>query len=238
MVPHVTAICASCNYYLYRLSSICRYLTVNATRTVVQALITSCLDYCNSLMTKISSTQIERLQRIQNKAARMILRVPSGEHITSTLQQLHWLPVCHRINYKILTTVFKCLHALAPIYLVELLEARQRDKRLRHADTLFLHQRIARKHVGEQAFGTAAPLLWNNLPAQLRSMTTLPTFKNSILGTDEMVSRNVFCFCFFLWMHVICIVYYVLICFICAARWSTLWEVALLEKLFYYYYHY
>ena len=64
MVPHVTAICASCNYHLYRLSSIQRYLTVNATRTVVQALITSRLDCCNSVMINIPSKQMERLQKI------------------------------------------------------------------------------------------------------------------------------------------------------------------------------
>ena len=69
MVPNVTAICASCNYHLYRLSSIRRYLTVNATRTVVQALITSRLDYCNSLMVNIPPTHMERLQKIQNNAA-------------------------------------------------------------------------------------------------------------------------------------------------------------------------
>ena len=181
MVPNVTAICASCNYHLYRLSSIRRYLTVNATRTVVQALITSRLDYCNSLMINISSTQMERLQKIQNKAARMISRVPSSQHITPVLQQLHWLPVRCRITYKILVTVFKCLHALAPTYLIELLEARQLDKRLRHTSTPFLHQPVARKHVGEQAFGTAAPFLWNNLPTQLRSaLSTLPAFKTAL----------------------------------------------------------
>ena len=123
-VPNVTAICASCNYHLYRLSSIRRYLAVNVTRTVVQALITSRLDYCNSLMINIPSTQMERLQKIQNKAARMISRVPSSQHITPVLQQLHWLPVRCRIAYRrSMVTVFKCFHALTPTYLIELLEA-------------------------------------------------------------------------------------------------------------------
>ena len=126
---------------------------------VVQALITSRLDYCNSLMINIPSTQMERLQKIQNKAARMISQVPSSQRITPVLQQLHWLSVCCRIIYKILVTVFKCLHALAPAYLIELLEARQLDKRLRHTNTIFLHQPVPRKHVGEQEFGMVAPSL-------------------------------------------------------------------------------
>ena len=113
---HVTAICASCNYLLYRLSSIQCYLTVNATRTVIQALITSCLDYCNSLMINIPSTQMESLQKIQNKAARMISRVPFSQHITPVLQQLHWLPVCCCIIYlrSWLLCSRACMHLLLP----------------------------------------------------------------------------------------------------------------------------
>ena len=81
MISHVTVICASCTYHLCRPSSIRRYLTAEANRTVIQALITSHLDHCHSLMINIPSTQIECLQKIQNKAARMVLRVPSHQHI-------------------------------------------------------------------------------------------------------------------------------------------------------------
>ena len=92
------------------------------------------------------------------------------------LRRLHWVPVRCCINYKILVIVFKCLHALAPTCLTELLETRQQDRRLRHTDTLFLHQSI-KKHEREQAFGPAAPRLWNSLSAQHRSLTTSSAFK-------------------------------------------------------------
>ena len=136
----------------------------------------------NSLMINIPSTQIERLQKIQNKAARMILWVPFHQHITPALQQLHWLPVRCCIKYKILVTVFKCMHALAHTHLTELLETRQRDRQLWNTDTLFLHQPMTRKYVGESAFCTAAPHLWNDLPAQIQSASALSA-SNTALKT-------------------------------------------------------
>ena len=86
MISQVTAICAACNFQLYRLSSVRRYLTVDATKNAVQALITSRLDYCNSLLLNLPTSQIARLQRIQNKAARLVTRTSMREHITPVLK--------------------------------------------------------------------------------------------------------------------------------------------------------
>ena len=74
MTHHVTAVCAACNYHLYRLSSIHHYLTTEATKSAVNALVTYRLDYCNSLLVNLPASQILRLQRVQNNAARLIMR--------------------------------------------------------------------------------------------------------------------------------------------------------------------
>ena len=72
MTDHVTAVCSACNYHLYRLSSIRHYLTTEAAKSAVNALVTSRLDYCNSLLHNIPLSQTARLQRVQNNAARLI----------------------------------------------------------------------------------------------------------------------------------------------------------------------
>ena len=69
MTDNVTAVCAACNYHLYRLSSIRHYLTNEAAKSAVNALVTSRLDYCNSLLYNIPLPQTTRLQRVQNNAA-------------------------------------------------------------------------------------------------------------------------------------------------------------------------
>ena len=63
---------------------------------------------------------LEKLQRVQNTAARLICNISKFDHITPTLVKLHWLPVRHRINFKILLITFKVIHCLAPEYLSEL----------------------------------------------------------------------------------------------------------------------
>ena len=114
MDKQVTAVCKACNFHLYRLSSIRRYITTDAARSVAQALITSRLDYCNSLLANLTNTQMKRLKSIQHKAARLVTRTPLREHITPVLKQLHWLPVECRITYKIMVLVYKCVNGTAP----------------------------------------------------------------------------------------------------------------------------
>ena len=180
MCQRVTAICRSCNYQLYRLSTIRRYLTMDAAINAVHALITSRLDYCNSLLAGLPDNQITRLQRIQNKAARLITYTPRRDHITPVLMHLHWLPVESRVKYKILVTAYKCMHGLAPPYLSELLISKKRDSRLRQTGAPTLFQPIAKKGIGNQSFGVAAPKQWNILPVTLRTAESLVSFKSHL----------------------------------------------------------
>lgn len=86
---------------------------------VIHAFITSRLDYCNSLYVGLDQSSLHRLQLVQNAAARLLTGTKKREHITPVLASLHWLPVCFRIDFKILLLVFKILNGLAPSYLSE-----------------------------------------------------------------------------------------------------------------------
>ena len=70
------------------------------------------LDYCNSLLYETPEYQTTKLQRVMNASARLIYRTHKFCHITPLLAELHWLPVCFRIHYKILLITFKILHGL------------------------------------------------------------------------------------------------------------------------------
>ena len=180
MVDQISATCAACNYHIHRRSSIRRYLTEKATKNAVQALITSRLDYCNSLLIGIPSEQLNRLQRIQNKAARLVTLTKRRESITPVLQNLHWLPVESRIHYKSLLLAFKCQHGQAHTYLSDLLRPHEPDSRLRQDNGPKLVQPRSKKLIGEQGFGVAAPRLWNSIPTELRAIDTLYAFKKII----------------------------------------------------------
>ena len=112
MSTHVTKIAASCFYSLYNIRRIRKYLSRQSCETLVNALVTSRLDYCNSLLYGLPSTLLSRLQRVQNSAARLINKVPRFSPSSPLLFNLHLLPVKHRTIFKILLITYKAIHFL------------------------------------------------------------------------------------------------------------------------------
>ena len=96
MEKQVNTICKSCYYQIRFIGSIFPYITTEACKTLVQALVISRLDCVNALPYDISLTLVSCLQRIQNCAARLLTRTRKKKHITLVLLQLHWLPVKYR----------------------------------------------------------------------------------------------------------------------------------------------
>ena len=89
MNAHVSNIARTCYFELRRLASIRRFLTSTATATLVSAFILSRIDYCNSLLLGSTHDVTSLLQRIQNYAARVILRLPKSSSITIHLKSHH-----------------------------------------------------------------------------------------------------------------------------------------------------
>ena len=86
--------------YIRNFASISPNLCKSTAITLANALVTSKLDYCNSLLSSISVKDLNRLQGIQNTICRINCRLP---HFSSTIcarRSLHWLPVKQRIQFK------------------------------------------------------------------------------------------------------------------------------------------
>ena len=127
-----------CYLNIRRIWSIRKYLTTNATRTLVQALVTSHLDYNNSLLYGISEGLLDKIQKVQNAAARVILKLKKTDHITGALKRLHWLPVRYRIKYKIAVITYNTLYGNGPLYLRNLLHIRESERGLRSGNKFML----------------------------------------------------------------------------------------------------
>ena len=178
MESHVSAVCRSAYMHLHNIGRVRNCLDQKTAKTLVHALITSRLDYCNSVLYGVSEKLLHRLQLIQNSAARIVTKSRKRTHITPILKQLHWLPVTYRIQYKALFTVFKILDGTAPGYLSELILQYKPKRSLRSENQLLLEVPCTRlKTFGDRAFSVFGPKLLNNLPMHVKQAGTLEHFK-------------------------------------------------------------
>ena len=174
MEAHVRNVCSSAFYHFYHISRIRDVLDIKTAATVVQALVISRLDYCNSLLYGLPSTLINWLQQVQNAAARVVARPGGWEHITLVLFRLHWLPVQYRITFKILLLTYRALHGLAPSYVTALLAPCRLSRALRSGQQHLLRLPQTRLLTfGDRSFAFAAPKLWNSLPCKIQEAASL-----------------------------------------------------------------
>ena len=178
---HVSHICRSAYTALRQISSIRQYLTLQATKTLVCSLVLSRLDYSNALLSDCPKESLQRLQKVQNNAARLVLKLKKTDHITPALKQLHWLPIQSRIKYKLCLHCHNFFVGSSPSFISELLSIYQPSRSLRSSDDKYtLVQPRSNRKVGERAFTYSAPKHWNSLPLHIRSLTSTPAFKRAL----------------------------------------------------------
>ena len=185
METAINKTCQSVIYHLHNIRRIKRFLCFEDRKTIVQAVVMSRIDYCNSLLFGVSSTHLMKLQRVQNAAARLVCSIPKHEHITPSLIRLHWLPVKFRVNFKIAMLTFKCINKTAPEYLSSLVTIRKTSRyNLRSNTGKLLQDNTARskKTLGDRAFSNASATVWNSLPVLIRNQENFSIFK-SLLKT-------------------------------------------------------
>ena len=120
---YVNSICKSAWLNLSNISRSRRSLTTDAAKILFQAYVMSKIGYCSSLLYGIPDKSLNRVQRIQNYAARVLLRLHKFSHITPALATLHWLPVNRWVIFKIALLVYKALTGQAPAYIADLVQS-------------------------------------------------------------------------------------------------------------------
>ena len=107
------------------------FLSLSVAKTIATALVSSRLDYCNSLLYNTANKDIARLQRVQNCLARVVTRSPRFSSSVPLLKSLHWLPVHYRIIFKICTISYQALASKQPTYLNSMLTPARNSRELR-----------------------------------------------------------------------------------------------------------
>ena len=143
-------------------------------------MVTSNLDYCNSLLYGIAGHQLLRLQRIQNTAARLILQRDRWSSATTMLNELHWLPIKKRISFKVLLMLYKAINGLAPDYISALATPYVPHRHLRSANNNLLFVPKTHLHYGDITFTVSAAKMWNQLPTVITLSGSVNIFKKNL----------------------------------------------------------
>jgi len=158
--------------------SIRRSLTQATLTGLVVSLVLTRVDYCNSVLTSLPLSQLNRLQAVIDAAARLILSGRRCDHITPLLEQLHWLRVPEKNKYKLCVLVYRCLHGMAPKYLANSFQRVSDVTTRRHLRSAATSQLIVPatrcSTLGDRAFPVAAARAWNALPHSVSSASSLP----------------------------------------------------------------
>ncbi|KAI4904369.1 hypothetical protein NFI96_007938, partial [Prochilodus magdalenae] len=198
---HIANLTRSCRFLLYNIRRIRPFLSQEATQLLVQSLVISRLDYCNSLLAGLPLRAIRPLQLVQNAAACLIFNLPKFTHVTPLLRSLHWLPVVAHIRFKTLMLAYKAKNGPAPPYLMAKVKSRAVPRALGASSTARLEPPSLRTHERQASrlFSVLAPRWWNELPLGVRTAESLAVFKRRLKtrlfddggerDTDDLLSR-------------------------------------------------
>ena len=124
------------------------------------------------------------LQRIQNYAARVILRLPKSSSITIHLKSLHWLPVKVRSTYKIACLCYHCHSSTAPSYVTGMLHRKPLHTRNTRSSSYTMPLLNIPAHskatLGDRSFFFASSSVWNSIPNDVRCGPSLSSFKSRL----------------------------------------------------------
>ena len=180
---HVTNLCKNCNYHLRDFKRIRKHLDLSTATSLANALVSSRLDYCNSLFPILTEEYLTKLQRVQNSLARTvtcscIVKSADCSSATSILNKLYWLPVRSRIAFKINLITYKTLNTGFPVYLKEMLNPRKYERNLRaNASGMLGKGPLVRQRSGFASYSVCAPHFWNQLNPSLYRATSVVSFR-------------------------------------------------------------
>jgi len=180
---HVSRVSQTCFFHLRRIRSVRRQLGRDVTAKLVTTLVLSRLDHCNTVLAGLPATTLAPLQRILHAAARTVLDLKLGDHVTPALKELHWLPITERIQYKLCLLSHKMFVGNALDYIASLLTPASdipSRSSLRSSSNCDLVVPRTSLKTGDRALSVAAPRAWNRLPTDLKLLRSTTSFKSKL----------------------------------------------------------
>jgi hypothetical protein len=168
----IASVCKAASFHTRALSHIRSSLNTKVANSIACALVHSRFDYCNSLYPSLSTSNLNKLRRAQNRVAKVVYNRNCSSS-SGNLTKLHWLPIDARIRYKTVSLTHKILHTGSPLYLATLLKPCAPVRVLRSAQSKVLEVPRIRSVAGSFAFAHYAPVVWNSIPLSVREPTAV-----------------------------------------------------------------
>ena len=183
---HIDHITKKVNGILMYINRIKHMLDRPTRLTLVQSLALSVINYCSRVWGNTTKEQLQRVQRSQNFAAKIVYGgLKKFDHVSPVFKELKWLNIENMITYDICVFMFKILNSLLPSWLFSFLSVREVNNRsTRQADDLFFKRN--KTDIGARALAIKGPKLWNSLPQNIKDSSSEHAFKekmkNYLLG--------------------------------------------------------
>lgn len=179
---HIDHLCSIISSKISLLKQLSTYVPSEVQKIFYQGYILPLIDYGSNIWGTTSCTNIQRLSKLQKRAARIILQAEFTTPSAIMFHELGWLPINKRINYNKAVFTYKALNNLTPAYITNLLKpmSQTHTLSLRSSDNGTLYVPRSRTALYDGSFSCAAPRLWNSLPQSVRNSSSLNDFKKSL----------------------------------------------------------
>jgi len=171
---HVSAVCAACFFHLRQICRVRQSLDAGSAATLIYAFVTSRVDYCNTVLAGSLRVTTDKLQRVMNSAARIVSNTQKFDGGLSRLlhDELHWLDVTDWVQFKLAVLMYRCLHGMAPLYLMNSCTPMAKVAGHQHLRSASQRKLIVPRYrlnsFGRRCFAVAGPSNWNSLSDSLR----------------------------------------------------------------------
>ena len=189
---HIDYLCSIISSRISLLRNLSYFVPENVQKMFYQSYVLPLIDYGSSSWGSTTKLNIERINKLQKRAARIILKVDYITPSVEMFQRLRWMTVSQRINYNKAVLTYKALNNLTPAYISDLLTptaiAYNRNLRSSKNGSLMVPKTRTSFYTG--SFTVSAPKLWNTFPTSVKQATSLNTFKRAMIEFISFLLMN------------------------------------------------
>ena len=160
---HITETASNCLFKLYQINRIKHLLDRKTLLLVINSFVFNKLQYCSTVWSNTNSSNIDKLQKVQNFAGRIILGLRKYDHISDGLRSLKWLPIREKLILNDATMMHKCINKLVPDYLANMFKLRSQVHNRQTRSSGALNIPLCRLSTGQRSFAFRGAKLWNSL---------------------------------------------------------------------------